>query len=84
MGTSLCGGGSGGRRRRSRASDRWLGDTAERSGAYTDFTRGDAAREHDVSLVPERMIEGQFSLEYDEIVLGVVWLVEWGCRSEIF
>ena len=38
---------------------------------HTPILRGvDAAREHDVSLVPERMIEGQFSLEYDEIVIG--------------
>ena len=38
---------------------------------HTPILRGvDAARERYVSLVPERMIEGQFSLEYDEIVIG--------------
>lgn len=38
---------------------------------HTPILRGvDETRERDVSLVPERMIEGQFSLEYDEIVIG--------------
>ena len=74
----------GGRRRRSRASDRWLVlMQRERSGAYTDFTRVEEPREHDEFGVRADEIEGQFSLEYDEIVIGS-GAREWGCRSEIF